>query len=122
MNHWLAWLAVAFIIIYVPLFIILKRRNHNIYSKLIKVHQIGFMVAFILVSLHIGPQMRRIFPPEIGTGIAAYVCLLVLVVTGILQRNQLLAKRMSALRLVHFSMVFSFFLIIVFHVIRAFLL
>ena len=87
-----------------------------------KVHQIGFIVAFILVSLHIGSQIRRIFPPEIGTGIAAYVCLLALVMTGIMQRNQLLVKRMSTLRFVHLSMGVSFFLIIVFHVIRAFLL
>ena len=122
LNHWLGWLSLAFIIIYVPLFIILKRRNHKIYPKLMKVHQIGFLVAFMLVSLHIGSQIRRVFPPEIGTGIAAYVCLLVLVMTGIMQRNQLLVKRMSTLRFVHLSMVVSFFLIIVFHVIRAFLL
>ena len=122
LNHWLGWLAVAFIIIYVPLFIILKRRSHNIYPNLVKVHQIGFLVAFMLVSLHIGSQIRRVFPPEIGTGIASYVCLLVLVVTGIMQSNQLLVKRVSTLRFVHLSMVISFSLVIVFHVIRAFLL
>lgn len=122
LNHWLGWLAVAFIIIYVPLFIILKRRSHNIYPNLVKVHQIGFLVAFMLVSLHIGSQIRRVFPPEIGTGIAAYVCLLVLVVTGIMQSNQLLVRRVSTLRFVHLSMVISFSLVIVFHVIRAFLL
>jgi len=122
LNHWLAWLSFAFIIVYVPLFIILKRKNHNIYPKLMTVHQIGFIVAFVLVSLHMGSQIRRIFPPEIGTGIAAYVSLLVLVVTGIMRRNQLLVKRESTLRFVHLSMVVSFFLTIVFHVIRAFLL
>ena len=122
LNHWIGWLSFGFIIIYVPIFIILKRRNTKIYGKLIKVHQIGFIVAFMLVSLHIGSQIRRVFPPEIGTGIAAYVCLFVLVVTGIMQRNQMLATRMSTLRFVHLSMVVSFFLVIVFHIIRAFLL
>jgi hypothetical protein len=122
LNHWIGWLSFGFIIIYVPVFIILKKRNIKIYGKLIRIHQVGFIVAFILVSLHIGSQIRRVFPPEIGTGIAAYVCLLVLVVTGIMQRNQMLAKRTGALRFVHLTMVVSFFLVIVFHIIRAFLL
>ena len=122
LNHWVGWLSVGFITIYVPFFIILKKRNSKIYGTLIKVHEVGFIVAFILVSLHIGSQIRRVFPPEIGTGSAAYVCLLVLVVTGIMQRNQILTKRTSTLRFVHLSMVVSFFLIIVFHVVRAFLL
>jgi len=122
LNHWLGWLSMGFIIIYVPLFIIMKKRTPKIYPKLMKVHEIGFIVAFMLVSLHIGSQIRRVFPPELGTGIAAYVCLLVLVVTGIMQRNQIFATRMRTLRFVHLSMVISFFLVIVLHVIRAFLL
>ena len=122
LNHWIGWLSFGFVIIYVPIFIILKKRNPKIYSKLIKLHQIGFIVAFMLVSLHIGSQIRRVFPPEIGTGIAAYVCLLVLVVTGIMQRKQMLSTRIGTLRFVHLSMVVSFFLVIVFHIVRAFLL
>jgi hypothetical protein len=122
LNHWAGWLSMGFIIIYAPLFIILKKRSPKSYGKLMKVHQIGFLVAFILVSLHIGSQIRRVFPPELGTGIALYVCLLILVVTGIMQRNQILTHRMSTLRFLHVSMVISFFLLIVFHVIRAFLI
>ena len=122
LNHWIGWLSFGFVIIYVPIFIILKKRNPKIYPKLIKLHQIGFIVAFMLVSLHIGSQIRRVFPPEIGTGIAAYVCLLVLVVTGIMQRKQMLSTRIGTLRFVHLSMVVSFFLVIVFHIVRAFLL
>lgn len=122
LNHWLGWLSMGFITIYVPIFIILKKRKPKMYPKLMKIHEIGFIVAFILVSPHIGTQIRRVFPPEIGTGIAAYISLLALVVTGIMQRNQILATRMVTLRFVHLSMVVSFFLVIVFHVIRALLL
>jgi hypothetical protein len=122
LNHWLGWLSMGFITIYVPIFIVLKKRNPKIYQRLMKVHEVGFIVAFMLISLHIGSQIRRVFPPEIGTGIAAYVSLLVLVVTGIMQRNQIFATRMGTLRSVHLSMVISFFLVIVLHVIRAFLL
>jgi hypothetical protein len=122
LNHWLGWLSMGLIIIYVPIFIILKKRKPKIYQRLMKVHEVGFLIAFILVSLHIGSQIRRVFPPEVGTGIAAYVSLLALVVTGIMQKNQILATRMATLRFVHLSMAISFFLVIVFHVIRAFLL
>ena len=122
LNHWLGWLSFGFITVYVPVFIVLKKRNTKIYGKLIKVHQIGFIFAFVLVSLHIGSQIRRVFPPEIGTGIAAYLSLLVLVVTRIMQRNQILTARIGTLRFVHLSMVVSFFLVIVFHIVRAFLL
>jgi len=122
LNHWLGWFSLGFIIIYVPIFVILKKRNLGIYGRLMSVHEIGFIVAFMLVSLHIGTQIRRVFPPEIGTGIAAYVSLLGLVVTGIMRRNQILAARATTLRLVHLSMAVTFFLVIVLHVIRAFLL
>ena len=122
LNHWLGWFSLGFIIIYVPVFVILKKRSPRIYGKLMKVHEIGLMIAFVLVSLHIGTQIRRVFPPEIGTGIAAYVSVLALVVTGIMRRNQILAAQMGTLRLIHLSMAVSFFLVIVLHVIRAFLL
>jgi len=122
LNHWLGWFSMGLIIIYVPIFVILKKRNPKIYHRLMKVHEVGFIIAFILVSLHIGAQIRRVFPPEIGTGIAAYVSLLALVVTGIMRKNQILATRMGTLRFLHMSMAVSFFLVIVFHVIRAFLL
>jgi len=117
LNHWAGWLAIAFIVIYVPIFIILKRKKPEIYQRLIKVHEIGFILAFIVVSLHIGSQIRRVFPPEIGTGIAAYVSLFVLVITGIMQRNQILSSRIGTLRFVHLSMALSFFLVIIFHII-----
>jgi hypothetical protein len=122
LNHWLGWLSMGFIIIYVPIFVILRKRNPKIYQRLVKVHEIGFIVAFMLVSLHIGSQIRRVFPPEIGTGIAAYVSLFALVVTGIMRKNQILATRMTTLRFIHLSMAITFFLVIVLHVIRAFLL
>jgi len=122
LNHWLGWLSMGLIVIYVPIFVILKKRKPGIYQKLMKVHEIGFIVAFMLVSPHIGAQIRRVFPPEIGTGIAAYISLFALEVTGIMRKNQILATRMATLRLVHLSMAVSFFLVIVFHVIRAFLL
>jgi hypothetical protein len=122
LNHWFGWFSMGLIIIYVPIFVIFKKRNPKIYRKLIKVHEVGFVIAFILVSPHIGSQIRRVFPPEIGTGIAAYVSLLALVVTGIMRKNHILATRMSTLRFIHMSMAVSFFLVIVFHVIRAFLL
>jgi len=122
LNHWIGWLSIGFIIIYVPLFIILKKRNAKIYPKLAKVHEIGFITVFVLISLHIGWQIRRVFPPELGTGIAAYICILVLVVTGIMQRNRIFVTRTRTVRFVHLSMVINFFLIIVFHIIRAFLL
>jgi hypothetical protein len=122
LPHWLGWLPMGFVIIYVPVFVILKKRIPRIYPKLMKVHEIGFIVAFMLVSLHIGPVLRAVFPPEIGTGIAAYVSLLTLVVTGIVREYQILPTRMAALRLMHLSMVISFCLVITLHVIRAFLL
>jgi hypothetical protein len=122
LNHWLGWFALALIIIYVPVFVILKRRNPKIYHNLMRVHEVGFIIAFMLVSLHIGSQLRRVFPPEIGTGIAAYVSLFALVVTGIMRKNQMLSTRTATLRIIHLSMAVSFFLVIVFHVIRAFLL
>lgn len=121
LNHWAAWLGFGFVTIYVPLFIVLKKRYLKIYQKLIKVHEIGFITAFVVVSLHIGWQIRRVFPPEIGTGVALYLCLFGLVVTGIMQRNRILASRANTLRFVHLSLVVSFFLIIVFHIIRALL-
>jgi hypothetical protein len=122
LNHWIGWLSLGFIAVFIPIFIILKKRSPRIFQRLMRMHEVSLLSAFILVSLHIGWQIKMVFPPELGTGIAAYVCLFVLVVTGIMQRNLIFVKCMTALRFVHLSMAVNFFLIIVFHVIRAFLI
>jgi hypothetical protein len=74
LNHWISWLLFGFIIIYIPIVVILKRGNIKPCGKLIGIHQTGFIIAFILVLPHIGSQLRRVFPLEIGTGLAAYSC------------------------------------------------
>lgn len=121
LNHWAAWLALAFIAIYVPIFIVLKKRRPERYHLLLRIHEIGFIAAFITVSPHLGWQVREVFPPEIGTGVTLYVALLILMVTGIIQKYQIPIAGASSVRFIHLSMVISFFLIIVFHVLRALL-
>jgi uncharacterized membrane protein YidH (DUF202 family) len=121
-SHWMAWIGVLFIAVYAPMYHILKRRSKHA-KALLDIHSFGFLIAFLLISIHFAGQMSR--PPqsfpELGEGIALYMVILLLVLTGIIQRfgTASIARRKHYTprfnRLVHISLISAFYIVIVVH-------
>jgi len=116
-NHWFVWIGTLF----VPIIAILKRRFLSKFKALFRVHVFGNLLAFLLVSLHFAGQINRpaAFYPQLGTGLALYIIMVLLVSTGFTHRFQLIPQIKSQTRkFVHVGLTFSFYLIIGIHILH----
>ena len=120
LNHWLAWLGFAFILIHVPLFVTLKRKYPNRIRYFLGIHVLGNLLAFMLISIHFASQISRPaqFYPDLGTGLALYTFLCILVVTGFIQRFALITRYRKTWRFSHTSSVVALFVIIIVHILH----
>lgn len=120
LNHWLGWFGFVFILIHVPLFVVIKRRYVNRIRLFLGIHVLGNLTAFLLISIHFASQISRPaqFYPDLGTGIALYIFMITLVVTGFLQRFNLLSKHRKTWRFLHTSSVTALLVIILIHILH----
>jgi hypothetical protein len=119
--HYVAFAGTLYIAFGVILFVFLKRRNPSKYNMLLKVHALGNLFAFLLISLHFAGQVGRPADsyPDLGTGLALYVGMVALVGTGLALRFSLFRRVSPATnRLVHAGLALAFYLIIVVHILH----
>ncbi len=119
--HYIAWAGTLYVFFGVILFVIFKRRYLQKIKPLLKIHVFGNLSAFLLVSLHFAGQVGRPadFYPEFGTGLALYVVMVILVVTGLALRFRAIPSFTPAMnRFLHVSIAVSFYLVIVFHILH----
>ncbi len=117
-HHWLSWIGASFIAIYTPAFYYLKRRYRKSYQTFVKIHVLGNLVSFMLVSVHFSHHLREYVEviPHPGTGVPLYAALVLLVLTGFVMRFQFIKRWLRQSRSVHLGFTMAFYLIIVFHV------
>jgi len=121
LNHWFVWIGTLYIAIAVPIIALLKKRIPNKYATLYTIHVFGNLISFMLISLHFASQISRPAAsyPDLGTGLVLYISMIILVGTGFLQRFHLLPKmKPQYFMFIHFSSAFSFYLIIVIHILH----
>ena len=114
-NHWFVLLGTLYIAFAVPIIALSKRRYPSRFAILFRVHVFGNLLAFLLVSLHFAGQIGRpaAFYPQLGTGLALYIIMILLVATGFTHRFQLLSRIKSQTRkFVHVGPTFSFYIIV----------
>ena len=119
--HYVAFVGTLYIAFGVILFSLLKRRNPNKYSVFLRMHALGNLFAFLLVSLHFAGQVGRPadFYPVFGTGLALYIGMVALVVSGLALKFRLIRSLSPATnRFVHAGLAFAFYLIIVVHILH----
>ena len=122
-DHWLVIVGVLFVAVFTPLHIWLKRRFPKRIQTLIRIHTLGNLSSFMLISMHFAQQIGRPaeFYPDLGTGIALYAVMVIMVVTGLLQWFRIAITRLGKYwRFVHTSVAISFYLIIVIHILQGF--
>jgi uncharacterized membrane protein len=116
-SHWLSWIGTIFIAFYTPLYYILKRRHPKRIKDLLKIHILGSLLAFMLVSMHFFQMRPR------GTGEALFITVSILVVTGFISRFQMLKKigkynliRPHINKFIHISVISTFYIVIIVHI------
>ena len=113
-THWLVLIGGLWIAFVTPIYYVLKHRRPNKFKTWVRIHMFGNLVAFMLISVHFTYWV--IFVSFIGTGMALFVAVLTLVVTGLLQRFAILGSSRRYIRFIHISMTTAFYLILITHI------
>ena len=118
-HHWLSWIGTIFVAVYTPIYYWMKRNKPASLKNLLKVHIFGNLFAFMFVSIHFTQQMSRPaqFFPHLGTGIVLYPTLLLLVITGFVNRF-LSYKNKKNLLFLHKGITLTFYLTIIVHILH----
>jgi len=120
-THWLVWIGTIYIAFVTPVYYVLKRRYPKRLKALVRIHVFSNLLAFVLVSVHFAQQIGRPpqFFPDLGTGLALYFIMFILVATGFLHRFHLLKSVNPHLnRFMHISITMSFYIIIGIHILQ----
>jgi hypothetical protein len=119
-HHWLTFIGTGFIAIFTPIYLIMKRHSHKHFGTLLNIHVFGNLIAFLLISIHFTQQMGRPaqFAPALGTGLTLYIIVAIMVVTGFMQRFQLIGRFLRTWRFIHVSLSLSFYIVVVIHILR----
>jgi len=99
LDHLLAWIGFGFIL---------------------NIHNVGNLVAFMLISMHFAQQIGRPaqFYPDLGTGLALYILVCLMVISGFVMRFNLVKQSSKTWRFIHTSLVLPFYILILIHVLH----
>ena len=118
-THWLSLIGTFLIAILTPAFYILRRRYPKRNAQLTSTHVFSNLFSFMLISMHFAQQMSRSVHPEDNTGLATYIIVFILVVSGFLHKFQILEKGRlyppHRNRYLHVSLTTAFYIVIVVH-------
>ena len=113
-THWLSLIGGFWIAIVTPIYFVLKNRRPNRIKAWVRIHMFGNLVAFTFISVHFTYWIISV--SRLGTGLTLFVAVLTLVVTGLLQRFNVMQSSRRQIRFLHISMTTAFYLILTIHI------
>jgi hypothetical protein len=122
LHHAMVIAGAAYILVVVPVYSYVKRHANSRRAAFLKAHVFGNLAAFALISAHFSFQMARPaeFGPVLGTGLSAYVLVLMLITTGIMQRFGVAPHYVATWRSVHVGLAVSLYVVVGVHALHNF--
>ncbi len=117
-RHWMGIIGASWIALYTPIYSLLKRRRPARIRLWLGAHNIGNLIAFMLITVHF--TYRIINSYFIGTGVALFIAVLTLVVTGFAYRFEEIGRAKKYVRFMHISMTTAFYLVLIVHILGTF--
>jgi hypothetical protein len=117
--HWASVIGAAIAALFAPIYVVLKRRCPQMRRVLFTSHMYVNLIAFEFISMHFGVVGQVKPGVDTGTGFLQYVVVALLIFTGIMRRFQLMPRAGRLWPFLHVSLVLSFYLVLVDHVIGA---
>jgi hypothetical protein len=117
-THLASYIGSFWVAIFTPIYFVLKRRSPRHLKSMLKIHVLGNLLAFALITTHL--IHREINSEFLGTGITSYIALLSLVVTGIIQQFNVIKSLRNQVSFIHLSMITAFYLILIIHIVGTF--
>jgi hypothetical protein len=115
--HWLGIIAAIFPAVSIPIHYIIKRKRPQNRRKILKIHVLGNLVAFLLISLHFAQNVGRLSGAleRLGAGVALYFVFSLIVATGILERYQTSGKLLRCIKIIHKYTIIFLYLALLIH-------
>jgi hypothetical protein len=117
--HLLGIISALFVVIFTPIFYVLKRRNVKLYRTLIKLHMFGNATSLLFASMHV---VFRLVRRPVGIGFIMLIILMLLVLSGFTFKFNLLKpfgryvqRTPHYNRSFHVSLTISFYLVFLIH-------
>ena len=114
LTHLLTLIGGLWIAFVTPAYVVLMHRRPLKIKTWIRLHLYGNLIAFALISVHFTYWIINV--SFIGTGTALFLSVLLLVVTGLLQRFNIAPSSRRQVRFLHVSMTTAFYLILIIHI------
>lgn len=121
LTHWLSWAGSLFIAFFTPIYYALKRRIPKLLPQLIMIHMFGNLFSSMFISMHFFQQISRPsqFYPDLGTGVALFAVILILVTSGFLHKFHILKSMVPHQnRFIHISITTAFYIVIIIHILQ----
>ena len=120
--HWLGIIATTSIAVSIPIHYMIKRKRPQNFKRSLKIHIIGTLIAFLLISIHFAQNVARLAgaPERLGIGFALYLVMSLIVATGIVERYQTNGKLLIYIKAVHKYTVPILYLVILIHLLEGF--
>jgi len=115
-THWMSLIGGLWIAFVTPIYYVLKRRRPNRIKELVRIHIFGNLVAFLFISVHFTYWIISV--SFMGTGLALFVAVFALVLTGLLNRFNLMQISTRYIRSLHVSMTTAFYLVLIIHILN----
>jgi len=119
LTHWSAYIGGLWIAIETPIYYFLKHRNPRKLKLMLKIHVFGNLIAFALISVHFTYQQS--LSQFLGTGSALYVAVVSLVITGLMQRFNMMKNLTRQIKYVHSGLATAFYLLLIIHILGTFI-
>jgi hypothetical protein len=120
--HWLGLAATIFIAVFVPIYYVLKRNKPRKIKTLLRIHVIGNLLGFLLVSVHFSQNIGRLagFYPRLSDGFVLFLVMAVIVATGIIERFSGKPNFIKYTKPIHRYTVALFYLVVIVHTLQGF--
>ena len=120
--HWLGIIATTFIVVSIPIHYVIKRKRSQNFKRILKVHIIGNLVAFLLISIHFAQNIARLAeaPERLGIGFVLYLVLSLIVATGIVERYQKNGKLLIYIKHIHKYTALILYSVMLIHLLEGF--
>ena len=121
LTHWLSWIGSLFVAIFTPIYYTVKRRIPTSLPTLIMIHMFGNLLSSTFISMHFFQQISRPaqFYPDLGTGVALFAIIMILVASGFLHKYQIMKTIVPHQnRFLHISITMAFYIVIGVHILQ----
>jgi len=118
--HWIGWIGMGYLLVFMALSVVSKRKAIKLYPKLFRVHVIGNLLATLFVTVHFMQQITRPAEnyPDLGTGVILFISVMGLALSGYGTAFRFFRTEGKKARFLHTSLAVTFLIVVIWHIIH----